>query len=205
MPPRLLTALGVALVLALAAAASGCLGGSAPPDFYALRSGSGDATGAPLAQLPELGLAIGPLELPRHLDRPELVAEDGSQRLVVADAHRWGGSLRSDVLRVVADDLGRLLGTARVAVYPSEPRFQAQYRVLLDVRELASRRGERVTLLARWTIAAVPDGRALAVEQSQIEQPVAGDGWGDLVAAQSAAFGTLSRRIAERVVALAGE
>lgn len=180
----------------------GCLGGPATR-FYALRSASGAAAGAPLAARPELGLAVGPLELPRYLDRPEIVTQDRSNRVIVADAHRWGGSLRNDILRVIADDLGRLLGTARVAVYPSEPRFQAAYRILLDLRDLEGVPGERVTLWMRWTVAGVADGRALAVEESRIEQPVASPSYDDLVAAQSAAFGALSRRIAEKLGELA--
>lgn len=194
---RIARALAVLCALVL----GGCLG-SAPPHFYALRSASGEAAGAPLAAHPELGLAVGPLELPRYLDRPELVTQDDSNRLTVLDAHRWGGSLRTDILRVVADDLGRLLGTARVAVYPAEPRFRADYRVLLDVRDIQATPGENVTLLVRWTLASMRDGSAVAVEETRIEQPIASGSYDDLVAADSAAFGSLSRRIAEKIATL---
>jgi uncharacterized lipoprotein YmbA len=190
-----------ALAFGCALALAGCLASPAP-SFYALRSASGDAAGAPLASHPELGLAVGPVELPRYLDRPEIVTQDASNQLTVALGHRWGGSLRTDILRVVADDLGRLLGTARVAVYPSEPRFDADYRVLLDVRDLQGTPGQSVTLLVRWTVASMRDGSALAVEETRIEQPVASASYEDLVAADSAAFGTLSRRIAEKIASL---
>ncbi|HXK23895.1 MAG TPA: PqiC family protein [Myxococcota bacterium] len=181
---------------------AGCLGGAVAPHYYTLRSSSGDAAGPPLGEHPELGLAVGPVDLPRYLDRPELVTQDESNRLTVLDAHRWGGSLRTDILRVVADDLGRLLGTARVAVYPSEPRFDARYRVLLDVRDIQGTPGHRVVLLVRWTVASMEDGRAVAVEESRIEQPVESGDYDALVAADSAAFGTLSRKIADRIAAL---
>lgn len=182
--------------------ATGCLGGSPRPEFYTVSSASGDAAGAPVASLPDLGLAVGPLEFPRYLDRPELVTRDGSHRLVVADAHRWGGSLRSDILRVVADDLGRLLGTPRVAVFPADPRFRTDYRVLLDVREFEGVLGQKVTLRMRWTIAGGHDGSALAVEESVVEQPIASSSFDDLVAAESAALGSVTRQIAERVAGL---
>jgi uncharacterized lipoprotein YmbA len=195
---RIARALAVLCALAL----GGCLG-STPAHFYALRSASGEAAGAPLAAHPELGLAVGPVELPRYLDRPELVTQDDSNRLIVLDAHRWGGSLRTDILRVVADDLGRLLGTARVAVYPAEPRFRADYRVLLDVRDIQATPAENVILLVRWTIASMRDGGAVAVEETRIEQPISSGSYDELVAADSAAFGTLSRRIAEKIAALA--
>lgn len=180
----------------------GCFGKSPRPRFYTLSPASGSAAGPALEPHPDLGLVIGPIEFPRYLDRPEIVTRDGSHRLVLADEHRWGGSLRSDFLRVVGDDLGRLLGTARVAIYPAEPRFPADYRLLLDLREFEGISGETVVLRVRWTIAAADDGRALAVEESRIEQPVASGSFEDLVAAESAALGTLNRQIAERMLAL---
>jgi hypothetical protein len=182
--------------------AVGCFGGSTPPEFFTLSPPPGAAAGPALASRPELGLAVGPLEIPRYLDRPELVTRDGSHRLVVADAHRWGGSLRTDILRVVADDLSRLLGTARVSVYPTEPRFPAAYRILLDVREFEGTPGRRVRLRVLWTVASGADGRALAIEESLVEQPTASASFDDLVAAESAALAAVSRRIAERVAEL---
>jgi uncharacterized lipoprotein YmbA len=189
-------------VLLLAALAIGCFGATPQPDFYTLSAASGAASGPALASRPDLGFAVGPIDFPRYLDRPEIVTRDGSHRLILADDHRWGGSLRNDILRVVADDLGRLLGTARVAIYPAEPRFPASFRVLLDVREFEGIAGEKVTLRVRWTIARADDGRALAVEESRIEQPVASTSYEDLVSAESAALGTLNRQIAERMAAL---
>jgi hypothetical protein len=182
--------------------ATGCsLFGSADPDFYTLSSAA-PAIGAPVASRPELGIAVGPIEIPRYLDRPELVTRDGSHRLSVDDAHRWAGSLRTDISRVVADELGQLLGTARVAIYPTEPRFSATYRVLLDVREFEAEAGAKVSLRARWTIAAFADGHALAVEESLIEQPLASDSAENAVAAQASALGALAREIATRIAGL---
>ncbi len=179
-----------------------CLSGSADPQYFTLSSASGDAAGAPIASRPELGLVVGPLEFPRYLDRPEIVRRDGSHRLILADAHLWGGSLQTDILRVVADDLARLLGTAQVAVYPTEPRFLPDYRVLLDLREFEGVAGQGVRLRARWTIAAVPDGRAIVVEEETIEQPLASSSIEDMVAAESTALGRLTHRIATRLAEL---
>lgn len=186
------------LLLAAALLANACASGP-PPRFYALGRGP-DPT--PVATRPELGLAVGPLELPRYLDRSEIVTRDGSHRLVLANAHRWGGSLRSDVLRVLADDLGTLLGTARVVVYPNEPRFPVDYRVLLELQEFEGVAGEGVVLRARWMLASGADGRALVVEESTVREPVASEAFEDLVAAHSAALGAVTREIARRLAAL---
>jgi len=193
-------ALGAASLLTIVLA--GCFGGGPKPTFYTLRAASGAAAGAPIASKPTLGLAVGPIEFPRYLDRPELVSRDSSYALIVLDAHRWGGSMRSDILRVTSDDLGRLLGTPRIVVYPNEPRFKADYRVLLDVLEFERVSSGSVVLRVRWTIASASDGAALAVEESRVEQPVASSSVEDMVSAESAALGSVTRMIAERIAAL---
>jgi hypothetical protein len=190
------------IVALIAALATGCFARTPEPRFFTLSPASGTAAGPALASRPDLGLAVGPLEFPRYLDRPEIVTRDGSHRLVVADSHRWGGSLRTDILRVVADDLGRLLGTSRVVVYPTEPRFPADYRVLLDVREFEAVAGAAVTLRVLWTVVPIAGGEAVAVEESRVELPIPSASFEDLVAVQSAALGSVSRQIAERMAAL---
>jgi hypothetical protein len=199
---RFVRGAGFGAALLAAALATACLGGSAAPRFYTLSSASGAAAGPPLASLPELGLVVGPLEFPRYLDRPEVVTRDGSHRLIVLDAHRWGGSLRSDILRVLADDLGRLLGTPRVVIYPSEPRFPASWRILLDVREFEGEPGAKVTLRARWTLVSVADGHAAIIESAEFEEPTASGSVEDLVGAENRALGALGRQIAERIATL---
>jgi len=187
-------------VLAAALLAMACFG-TGTPSYFTLGSATPES-GAPLAAHPELGLAVGPVDLPRYLDRPEIVTRDGSHELRIDDDHRWAGSLRTDIQRVIADDLARLLGTPRVAIYPDQPRFTATYRVLLDVREFEALEGASVQLRVRWTIAAVPDGHALAVDEAVIVQPLPSASYEDVVAAQSGALGTLSHQIAERIASL---
>ena len=46
------------------------------------------------------------------------------------------------------------------------------------------------------------DGRAVVVEESVFEQPTASASYEDLVAAESAALGAMTREIAERIAAL---
>jgi uncharacterized lipoprotein YmbA len=188
-------------VLALACAWAGCLGGPTPePEYFTLGAVT-EASAAPLAPRPELGLVLGQVELPRYLDRAELVTRDGAHRLEVWNLVRWGGSLRTDVQRAVADDLAHLLGTSRVVVYPAEARFPVSCRVLIELLELGSARGEPVVLRARWTVAG-SDGRALAVGATNLEEPPASSSWEDYVAAQSAALGRMTRQIAERIASL---
>lgn len=178
--------------------AAGCLGGGPKTQFYTLGAIAPEETG-PVATRPELGLAVGPIEFPRYLERPEIVTRDGAHGLALSNANRWAGSLRTDVLRVVADDLGQLLGTPRVVVFPNEPTFRLDYRVLLDIREFEGVPGESVALRARWTIVSPGDGKALAVEEFHVAEPTASASFEDLVAAQRAALGRMTRAVAARL------
>jgi uncharacterized protein len=187
-----------AFSLGALALAAGCLGGGTPPEYFALRP----EAGAAVAQRPDLGLAVGPIEIPRYLDRDEIMTRDTAHRLVAWDAHRWGGSLQTDVSRVLGEDLGTLLGTTRVAVYPAEARFPVSYRVLLHVVEFEGVPGQTVRLRARWTVADGASGLAVVVEQSRVEQPVASASFDDLVAAQSAALAEVTRQIAAKIAEL---
>lgn len=179
----------------------GCLGGGPVTQFYTLGAVESDEL-LPVARRPELGLAVGPLEFPRYLDRPEIVTRDGTHRLALSNANRWAGSLRTDVLRVVADDLGQLLATPRVVAFPNEPTFRLDYRVLLDFREFEGVPGDSVVLRARWTVVSASDGKALAVEEAHVVEPTLSASFGDLVAAQRAALGTMTSAIAARLATL---
>jgi uncharacterized lipoprotein YmbA len=186
------------MVCALVAA--GCFGASKPVEFYTLRPAA--VTTRLAIPTSGLGIAVGPLQLPKYLDRPEIVTRDGEHGLAIDEWHRWGGSLRTDILRVVGDDLGKLLDTTRVAVYPAEPRFAVNYRVLIDLHEFEGTRTSAVRLRAYWSILAGSSTKALAVEVTDVERPVASSSWPDLVAAHSAALGDMTYQIAARLSAL---
>jgi uncharacterized lipoprotein YmbA len=179
--------------------AFGCFSRTPPPEFFTLRPAATAPLGAPH---PGLALAVGPIDFPRYLDRSEIVRRDSANRLVLSGAHRWGGSLKNDMLRVVADDLGTLLGTSEVAIYPTEPRSGVDYRVRLDLREFEPALGGPVVLRLHWAILAGAAQQTAAVRASRVEQPLASSSWADQVAAQSAALGAVSREIAEQLAAL---
>lgn len=194
-PVRLLAA-GALLLLV-----GGCLGGGTNTQYFTLGSIEPRAA-TPLVTRPTLGIAIGPIEFPRYLDRPEIVTRDGAHRLVLSNANRWAGSFRSDVLRVLADDLGTLLGTSRIAVFPNEATFPPDYRVLVDLREFEGVLGESVTLRARWTVVSASDLTTFFVEESTFVQTTDSASFEDLVAAQRRALGMLSHTLAAQLASL---
>ena len=149
---------------------AGCLSRTPVPVFYTLT-----AVESPIAATAETdgpALAVGPASLPRYLDRPQIATRQGS-RVSYAPYNRWAATLESELLRVMGANLGRLLRTERVVVYPAEPRFPVAYRVTVEVEQFDGDPGGGVVLRARWAIARPRASKAAAIGSSEIRQPVA--------------------------------
>ncbi len=191
---RLMSAVSI-LALAGAVALSGCALRSAPSEFYTL-SAVAPGESNTQARRPELAIGIGPVSLPEFLDRPQIVTRSSAHRLSLDEFHRWGGSLHSDFVNVLADNLSALLGTSRVVVYPADPPFELTHSVRIAVQTYEGKLGEAARLVARWVIVAGQDGQTLLVRQSRITEPVSAGDHEALVAAQSRALAALSGEIA---------
>ena len=139
---------GVAAIV-LAGLALGCLGRSPQIRFYTMSGAPGQSTAE---ANPDLAIGVGPVRVPRYLERPQLVTRGEGSQLDVDDFSRWAGGFGSNLLRALGDDLGTRLGTQRVVVYPADAPFPLDYRVVLDVQEFEGRPGHELVLRVRWVI-----------------------------------------------------
>jgi hypothetical protein len=176
----------------------GCLGRSPTPEFYSLRATEPSATVA-TAGSTGVAVGVGPVRLPRYLERPQLARRAGESEIVYDEFRRWAGGLDAELLRVVGANLAALLETQRVVVYPAEAPFPLAFRVQIDVERFEPGPGDEVTLNARWVVTPGGPGDALAVERTDVVQAARSGGAADLAAAHSAAAAALSRAIADRL------
>jgi len=146
-------------------------------------------------------VAVGPVTLPELIDRPQMVVRVAANQVKIVEAHRWAQPLGSEIARVVASDLARLLGDARVSSHTQNASAHAEYRVLLDVQRLDAVLGEAVTIEAQWELRSRGNG-TLRTGRSYAHQSVAGEGYDALVAAHAGALESLSRDIAQALRAL---
>ena len=154
-------------------------GGGAGANYYRL-----DATAPAIAGGGGSGLsiAVGPVSLPTYLDRAEVVFATGPNEFQVPADALWIGSLRDNISRAVAADLGRLLGSGNVRS-GSEPRFNPRYRVALDIRRFHGVSGQGAILDLSWSI---QGGSGEILSRSAVfREQIVGDGYGPLVTAQS--------------------
>ena len=199
---RPLQNLGLTILMVLVFLA-GCRSATPPVEFYTL---SPLTVVDPTDKIDGLGgniaVGIGPLQMPKINDRPQIVTRIGPNRINVDEFHRWAGSVYEDFLRVVTMNLATLLQSDLVAAYPWEDYFDPDYRIYLEVQQFDGRLGQQVQLVITWTITGGQARQILLVRKSVIREPVQGEGYDAFVAAKSRILTTLSRQIARGIKAV---
>ena len=150
-----------------------------------------------------LSVVVGPVSVPAAVDRPQIVVSTGPNQVRVDDYNRWASPLQSNISRVVADNLGSILGTPRVTVFPQALVATADYQAAVEVQSFESALGEAATLDAVWTVRRIKDGK-LRVGRTTVREPASERGYDALAAAHSRAAARLSQDIAGAVRALDG-
>jgi uncharacterized protein len=176
--------------LMVALALSGCA--SAPPErFYTLSSGLPAA-----ANEVDRSVVVG-ATLPELIDRPQLVVRTDAQQVAILEQQRWAEPLRAGIPRVVAENLGKLLGTRQVST-SDQVITTPDCRVHLDIRRFDAHPGVAVDVEALWSVACVGAGKRTG--QSAAHAVVDSAGYEGVVAAQGRALDSVSRDIAQVLV-----
>ena len=189
----------VALVIGLLFL-DGCLGKSQSPRFYTLSPiPEGQAMTKSETPARNAIIGIGPIKLADYLDQSKLVTRTGDNRLVKAEFDLWAGSFKDNLTNVLAENIGILVPTERIYIYPWRQSAPVDYQIVLDVVRCDGQLGDDALLVARWSILAGQDKELLAVSRSSIREPVTGSGYDALVKAQSRALAKLSHEIVEAI------
>ena len=179
---------------------NGCLGKSQSPRFYTLSPLTEDKAMA-ISDNParDASIGIGPIKLADYLDQSKIVTQTGDNRLVKAEFDLWAGALKDNLTNVLAENIGLLLPTERIYIYPWRLSEPMDYQIILDVVRFDGDLGKDAWLVARWSIVGGKDKELLAVSRSSIREPVTGSGYDALVTAQSRALAKLSHEIVEAI------
>ncbi len=174
-----------------------------PSRFYLLSPIAAPAPGGGSSPAhPDLALAIGPIQLPKHLDRAQIVTLSSPNRIELAEFDRWAEPLSENFIRVLAENLSILLGTQRILVHPSSRTFRFDYQVVIDVSQFEVARSGMINLSARWRILDPKERSLVLMRKSLSNRPIRGSGFEPTAAAMSDAVAELSRNIADALRSL---
>lgn len=193
----------LAAVSALAWLGAGCTGESQPSTFYLLTyeqdlSESGSIT--TMRQGPSL--AIGPVDFPDYLDRPQMVTRANENQLDIQEFDRWGGPLEENFTTVLAEVLSSALETDRIATYPWDSATPVEFQVLVTVTSFGTDAAGRSVLDARWSIIDIDRQEALVTARSTLREEIETAGGS---AAQKSDYAAIAAAMSRNVAALGRE
>ncbi len=172
---------------------TGC-GGSRPSNFYILTS---------TVQQPEelradsLRIGVGTIRFPEYLNRPQIITHTTDNELNLAEFNRWAEPLQENLSRVLAENLGSLLGTDQVYVLPWQSADQLHYRLNTEIRKFELTDDSEILLIAVWQLLDGTSGQELAHHRSEIHQSTDGPGYDAIARSMSQAVEILSRDISK--------
>jgi uncharacterized protein len=178
--------------------AGGCA--SQPSRFYLLSAVANAETASPGTsgqQGPTIG--VGPVTLPRYVDRPQLVTRTSPYELKLAEFDRWAEALDTNFTRVLAENLSILLPTARVVMSPWPRATLLDYQITVDVTHFLSQVGGDSLLIADWTLLKGEGQEALTSGRARFSASPGGQDYAAIVAAMSQTVASLSREIATTI------
>lgn len=169
---------------------SGGLGGT---HFYSLSS---------LAQSTDnksaLKIGVGPIEIPRLLNRPQIVARKNETEIIISEVSQWGGSFKEDLLQTLIDNLSTLKKTDNVEQYPWKFSYKPDYQIKINFERFDGELGKNIILKARWRL--LKNNREVIVRRTRITTPILGDkSYKSYVKAQTKALILLSKKIASYI------
>jgi uncharacterized protein len=186
-------------------------GSDKPTRLYVL-SAMPDTTDA--ASTHGVPIGIGPVTLPKYLDRPQIVTRVRDNSLAQADLDQWGGDLYDNITHVLAANLSNLLKTDRVSLYPWKDRAPIQYQITLDITRFERDVDGSTVLSVFWSIVDPNDGKVLVMRRSTYRDamktavtsgpasPQDAKAYDAIAAAMSRDLEKLSRDIATAVMSL---
>jgi uncharacterized lipoprotein YmbA len=181
---------------------AGC-GTSPPSKYYVLNAVKAQETAGQVTTAPQSAfIAVGPVQIPDYLDRPQIVTRTARNELAINEFERWGGSLKEDVDRVLVENLTALLASDGVAVVSWKRRLPGAHRLSVEVNHFDAVLGGSVLLKATWALSSPEGTKGLLVRGSTVSQPLNEKDYSAVVAAMSQTLGALSQEIAAGIKSL---
>jgi uncharacterized lipoprotein YmbA len=151
---------------------------------------------------PGLSLGIGPVTIPDYLKRVQIATRFDDNRFRFDDFHRWSGLFEENIVTVLDNNLGVLLGTNKIATYPWLDYFTPDYRIIIVFQQLDGNLHGNARLIARWAISDSAGQTMLASGRSDLRVPLEEATYSGLVEANSRLLADFSKELADEIKTL---
>lgn len=196
MKPKITAALRAPLIAGIVIASLGFLSACGTPvqeRYYLL---SPDDVSAPAGAARTAVIGVGPISIPGHLDRSQIVTRSSDNRLVINQFDRWAEPLDENIQRVLIENLDHRLNPQRIETFPWNSRDGVVWQIVVDLGRFERQPDGSVQIAARWKIVNFNSGE-VAVSERFSDSVIPKDATtGATVAAMSDLLGRLGDSIA---------
>ncbi|WP_236784137.1 PqiC family protein [Azospirillum humicireducens] len=157
------------------------------------------ATAAQTVRTAPQTLALGSLDLPMLIDRPQIVRRIDGNRVEALEFDRWAEPLADGLRSTLAGDLAARLPGVTVLSVAGSVVEEGTAVLAVTVLRFDADVGGRVVLDAQWTVSRAGAARKSGPSRETVEIPAAGAEPDALVRAMSQAVATFADRVAAGV------
>jgi uncharacterized protein len=146
-------------------------------------------------------LGINTVNMPRYLDRPQIMTRVNDNELRLSELNVWAEPLKDTITRVIAQNLSSVPCTD-IVIMPKAGTKQIIYRLSADVIRLDGTLGDQALLHVRWSITEEQTQRVLIAKVSTYREPVQSHDYNALAYAYNRVLDSFSQEIAGSLTSL---
>ncbi|PID40496.1 MAG: hypothetical protein CR984_02935 [Proteobacteria bacterium] len=151
--------------------------------------------GGDIMHAPSVGLRT--VEIPGYANRLQMVRQNGSNRLVIDDVHRWADYPDRMVQRVIGENMRVLMAERDVYNAPWPTGLKPERVVDISILEMIATDDQTMRLTAVWTIDSGRDPKAVRSQRTTRAIDLKGSDFADLAEAHDRVLALLSQAVAD--------
>lgn len=144
-------------------------------------------------------VVVGPVRIPKHLNRSNIVWRDGPTRLTYDENNRWGSNFEDEILRAVTDHMSAGLSKARVVAWPAQVVGEDAIQISIEVQQMDATADGVAHLRARYLARKGTEAEVIAEGITTVRGQMDGDGPRDAVVTYGQLVEGLSKDIMRRL------
>jgi uncharacterized lipoprotein YmbA len=156
----------------------------------------------------DITVGIDKLSMPEHLLKPQIATYSSSNRMEYAEYDRWAESLDENFVRVLAENLSKLLPSENVYIFPWKSSTEIQYYLTFKIMQFSQGADKNISLIVFWSIFDNKTTKELLRKKTTLErqgQTSVPMDYGRLVQVMSQLVEEFSREVAAELKSLPGK
>ena len=166
--------------------------------YFSLTPLSQPYTGKALSD--QLVLGIGPVEIPRLLNRPQLIYRKNNNEVMISERNQWAGSIQEEIQKTLIERVIDVSGSHRIMHYPWPHNLWPEYQARIHIERLDGTPGKEVVLEAHWDLLKSKSKDLIISRESRYEITLDSNDFLAYVLAQQTALSKLADEILEEII-----